>query len=175
MRVWKWIGLYCSQQPRASKYLLPLSWLGGMLLGFSFALLAKDVLLQQFFGILYAQTTFVSILLASVFPYLLCALFYWLEQDWMIYFICFFKSACFMYCALAVGVACGSAAWLVRVLFLFTDCCTIPVLYYYCSCLIRADDSLGKLLHWGVHIYACMIPVADYCIVSPFFLSVLLS
>ena len=168
------IIVFLSQQPKAGKYLLPMSWLSGMLLGFSFAFLAGRTHLHVFHDTLCAQTSFVSIFLVSFFPFLLCKISTHTEQRWLIYLTCFLKSALFAYCAMAIGFACGSSAWLIRLLLLFTDSCTIPVFYYYCSCLTRSDGCIDRWLHYGVFIYAFMIPLIDHCFISPFLFSVLL-
>ena len=113
-----------------------------------------------------------GLLTVVALPFLMSFFAAWIQWPWLLYPIAFFKA--FLVSFLGLGVLCayGSAGWLIRLLLLFSECCTLPLLIL---CWIRLLSGQGRrLLPAASAVFtASLIGSFDYCIVSPFLARVL--
>lgn len=165
--------LYLSQWRISGRVLLCFCWILGVLLGFSSALMAKDILFSMMPGFVFGSVSIVGILAVSVVPLLLSAIVVYLSEYWMIYFLCLTKAFCFSFCATGISLSFGCAAWLITSLLMFSDLLTIPILFLY-SCLSVQSFTGKRLVLFGCCFAACCcIGIVDYCFIVPFLNTVL--
>lgn len=153
---------------KVRKYLLFLSWCIGLLLGVSAAANAGSNLPTMIRSATLCPVSIPGLLASTVFPFLCSAYAVSFSEPWLLLPISTLKAFSFSFCAFGVNLAFGSAGWLVRLLFLFSDACVIPLLFFY---WLRHFDNTPahpdkELL--GCIIAAIAIGAADYCLVSPF-------
>lgn len=149
--------------------LLAFFWCVGLPLGMRTAL-RSDGLIAVFQCAVQVVPSPVGLLTASVAPFLLCGFAVYLSEPWLLLIISGVKAFNFGYCACGTILAFGQGSWLVRFLFLFSDCCLIPLLLLYCVRHIRsrtADWELRACL-----IIAVLIAFFDYWVISPFLVSI---
>jgi len=113
--------------------------------------------------------------LASVtfLPFLFSAFAVYFSHTQFLLPICFLKAFMFSCCAFSATWSFGSAGWLVRLLLQFTDICTLPLL-----CWFWIRHKSGELSRFWQDIVLCgllvtVVCVVDYCIVSPYLVSLI--
>lgn len=152
---------------RFCKHLLALCWCLGLLLGI-LAASASDDLVSMMRRSLSCPVSIPGLLAATVLPFLLSAYAVSLSEPWLLLPICMVKAFGFGFCAFGVSLAFGSAGWLVRLLFLFSDVCVIPVLFFYWLRHIRGDAARSYRDLVCCLIAAVAIGAMDLYFVSPF-------
>lgn len=107
--------------------------------------------------------------LAAVYlPFLFAAYAVSIDNPKLLLVLCFVKAFAFSFCGCLVFNAYGTAGWLVRLLLLFTDVFTIPVLIWYC---LRHIDSQIYSAKRDLIICILLITIVvcfDYFVISPF-------
>ena len=160
----------------ADKYLLPSKkryycfllvcvWIFGLLIGiclykpFSFTLMCSTV----------SQPVSIVGLFAIIFLPLIFSYFSFLmNKPIIILIVCFIKAVAFGFSGILISQTYASASWLVRLLFLFSDCCCVLVLfvlwfrYIHNSCKYRVSDISVSF------IVGYMIAITDFIVISPF-------
>lgn len=150
------------------KYFLIFSWCGGLFFGVSAACCSKDNLVPMIRAASTCPASLSGLLLSVALPFLISAFAITISEPWLLFPISALKAFCFGFCACGVNLAFGSAGWLVRVLFLFSDVCVIPLMFLF---WLRYFDGKSLNLHKELAIWiiiAVCIGVADYCLISPF-------
>lgn len=158
---------------KVSTRLLAFSWCLGMLLGMLAATAASDTLIPMMRRAVYCPVSIPGLLAATVLPFLFSAYAVSLSEPWLLLIISALKAFSFAFCACGVSLAFGQSGWLVRFLFLFSDCCLIPVLFLY---WIRHISGKGNGKRWELPVCigaALLIGCIDYCFVAPFLVSLL--
>lgn len=159
--------------PGVGSLLLGLSWIVGMVIGVFFAHGAKETLMPLIQQSVVSHSTALGSLCAVLLPFLFSALAVSFSEPWLLLLISVYKAFSFTFCASGVGLAFGDSSWLVRILFLFSDLCLIPVLYIYWLRHLRKDSrsrpwELSCCLGWAVLV--CGI---DYWFIAPFLASIM--
>ena len=152
---------------RASHVLTSI-WLGGLFMGGFAAFTAVDAL-QVLFPPTLSAGIFPIFALMSVFlPFLLSALAVYFSVPWLLAVICGVKAFCFGFCGFGLCVVYGSCSWLLHLIFMFTDFCSLPFLYFYWLRFLRRDSrpSWATNVCFGSVLF--MICTIDRCIISPF-------
>ena len=95
------------------------------------------------------------------------------DRRHLLYPLLFFRSFTAVLWGSAVTLAFGSAGWLIRFLFLFSDIFTAPLYFWFCS--RRLSEKTPPLLQdlILVSLGSLMIGLIDITLVSPFLLSLL--
>lgn len=107
-------------------------------------------------------------LFAVLLPFLISAIAVYFTQVWLIFPVSFLKAFSFAYVAASVTQAFGTCGWLIRLLLLFTDVCTVPILFW---CWLRfLNGSLNKRSAEMMLCAAICIAICgfDYFVISPF-------
>ena len=143
-------------------------WLAGLILGTYFAAVSGN---YYFLLMHVAPTCPVSIvgLTATVLlPFLFTAYAVYKDRPWMLYGICFLKVFTFGFCGFGITAAYGSAGWLVRFLFQFSDICSVPILCWFALRNLNGRNANLKREFWiclGLNLIICCL---DLCYISPF-------
>jgi hypothetical protein len=119
------------------------------------------------------QPSIPGLLFSTLIPFLLSAFAVYLSVPKLLFGICFCKAFLLGYVCCGVFAAFGSAGWLVRWLFLFTDLWGAALLYHYCGRHISGvrTFSPGVLTVYGCLLlvvaltdYGCIVPLLQRCL-----------
>ena len=153
---------------KSSPFFLAVVWCAGLILGVKFASAPSAASVSLMGQAPLCPASIVGLMGAALLPFLLTAFAVFLKQPWMILLIAFCKAVSFGYSGILTIMAFGSSGWLVRLLLMFTDICTVPVL---CWLWLRhipgnlqitsADLALGAAAVIG-------FGSLDYCLISPY-------
>lgn len=158
---------------RACTPILALSWIIGILIGVYSGISAGPFVLSLMRMAGDAHMSIVGLLVCMSLPFLISAFLLSLRIPWFVPVVAFFKACSYGFCALAIVRAFGSAGFLVKFLFLFSDTLTLPVLYWFwlrqlsCSC-----GSLKKDLVTALGIVAVIV-LLDHLLISPFLVNII--
>lgn len=170
----KRISLQAFFQHRVGFLFLGLLWFCGILCGVLVAFVAESSVSALMRTLLSSRVSIVCLMTVTFLPFLLAAFAAFISLPQLIYPLSFLEAFSVGYCNSCVAVAFGDAAWLVRWLYLFSSCCSTPVLYWFFSrCVqqennqLRRDCAVGAVLLFAI---GCI----DYLFVSPFAASLFL-
>ena len=106
-------------------------------------------------------------------PFLIAAFADLISRAEWIPAICFFKGVLFSCHVFTVEHLYGSAAWLARFLFLFSDTTTIVFFLWFCvRCMLNGKRTLWKdFLVCSIAVLLCGI--TDVCLISPFWMKII--
>ena len=112
---------------------------------------------------------FCSIFLPLIFTYLSVIT----EKPVIIWIVCFLKSAAYSFSCVFLSQHFGSASWLVRVLFLFSDSCSLLALFilWFGICGCEHAGRRYSFLFCGT--FCILIAAIDYFFISPFVMGLL--
>ena len=121
-------------------FILAYSWIIGLLLGIT---VAKNVTIS--FPALTAASqnhSFTSALIVIVFPYIVSVLLMYMGLAQFIPAVAFLKSFNFAYVSWILMRDFGSASWLIQFLMMFSDCVSLPLLWWlWCRSLKSGHTS----------------------------------
>lgn len=163
---------FLSQWGRFSKCAMAPCWLIGLLLGFCAAECAAFSLVQIVPYYAFGRVSLVQLLAACVLPFVVTYISAYLNAYWLACILSLWKAFSFGYCAVGIGLAYGSAGWLMRSLLLFSDGMILPALLFYWLYFARKGKAVGKMAVI-LAIYAAGIAVFDYCFITPLLHAVL--
>lgn len=158
-----------SKLPRWSRkkdlLVLAFSWTLGLVLGLLCAESAGDAFASLVRAAGDSRVSIFGLLATVMLPFLLSA--FSSRGPWVIIVIAFLKAFLVCYTGYGVMMAFGGAGWLVRLLLLFSQCCTVPVLYWF-----WIDRLISQRKHWirtALPVLVVLIIGSfDYYVVSPF-------
>ena len=131
-------------QRKCTVIALVCSWLSGLCFGF---LAAKNVAID--FCTLCAalqKEAAVSIFAVMLFPFVVSILLVYMRQSWLLTVIAFFKSFSFVYVSRILMRDFGSSGWLIQFLIMFSDCASLPLLWWlWCRLLDSKREALLSL------------------------------
>lgn len=114
---------------------------------------------------LSGRVSIVGLASVSVLPFLFSAFAVSLYLPRLFRVVAYCKALTFSYVALGIWAAYGSGAWLAHLLLMFSDICTIPLLWLY---WLRHSEAPGRDGDGCYLITLIFIGSLDYFIVSPF-------
>lgn len=153
---------------KGSTLFLAFFWFLGLAFGILFFLLSGDSFVSLMRGTLTSSVSIIRVLCVSLLPFLLSAFAVFISEPRLLLLICFGKAFLFSFVSFGVIQAFGSAGWLVRWLLLFSDCASVPVLYWF---WLRNISGNSRFCFWEICGFLSMellIGSIDYCLVSPF-------
>ena len=157
-------ALWC----KLSYFVLALFWFTGLILGITCSLAADESVFALMRLAPRCQVSIVGLFAVMLLPFLFTAVAVWFHKPWLILPIACFKAVSFGYSNLVTVLSFGSAGWLVRILLLFSDICTLPVLCWLWLRYIPGNRSL-KHSDLAVCIVAILIiGCIDHCFVLPY-------
>lgn len=147
---------------------LGFSWCLGLFAGVLIAYLASDSLSQMMPTAVESCASIVGLLFTVSLPFLLSAFAVSVAGAWLLIPIAFLKAFVFAFLGFGLITAYHCAGWLLRILFMFADCCTMPLLYnYWLKCCSGTSNSLW--MSATAHLIPTLaIGILDFCVISPF-------
>lgn len=149
-----------------SAFTLAFLWLLGLVLGAYLGMKCPVSYLHTLYFAAASPPTIFGLFISTFLPFVFCMYGSYRKKKWLIYISCFYKVFTFSFCSAALSVAFGSAGWLIRFLFRFTDFMTLGVLCWFC---IRSMMGILREQDYIICVAICVpFGIFDYCIVSPF-------
>lgn len=146
-------------------------WISGLMSGVFLFFAADRPIHPQLHLAAGSPVSFPALMGIALLPLLICALAVYLDQHWMIFVCAFGKALLFSHVSVGIWTAFGSAGWLVRLLFLFSDTMMCGLWYlFWLSCLHGTHRSPVRWM--PVFSGAVLITGADYWIISPLLLRI---
>lgn len=147
--------------------ILAIFWLLGIALGYMFATFVAQNAQFIFRSYIENQTSVLRLWVVHFFPFI-CAVFaHRFSLFYIFYLLNFVKAVSYSFCNFCVIFAFGSAGWLVRILFLFTDAFSSLLLFYFslgCLC----NRSIRKTEYLIIFFSVAVVCIIDGLTVSPF-------
>lgn len=164
---------FCTDSRKKLAVLLALSWCVGIAIGL-FCALHADSLLDSLMRTRVDPSVSISGLLAVFsLPLLFSAFAVYTSQFWLLIPLSFLKAFSFSYVGTLFCCLSESGGWLIRFLYLYSDCFASFLLCRLwircCNCSRR--DGLASCAVTGILFLA--VGIADYRLVSPFLYSLL--
>ncbi len=156
-------------------WFLAFSWCAGLVLGALLALNARSFLVPMICGAAARTPSVIGLFAVTALPFLLSAYAVFISEPRLMLILSALKAMGFGFCACGVSLAFGSAGWLVRFLFLFSDFCGIPALYVFWLRYLSGERrcTLPELGCWVG--FSTAIGIIDLFFISPFLAKLILS
>ena len=109
----------------------------------------------------------------ALLPFLLAAWASWIGLEGLTVLVCLLKGFAFGLLGGGLGLVFGSAAWLVRLLLLFTDWICFPLLCWFC---LRRFTGRRRELWTDLAVCGTLALLAvflEVCVIAPFLASLL--
>ena len=151
------------------KYAIPYlacSWIAGLIFGLwvvGFADFNLPVLNDS-----SSCYTSISIISVAFIPVLMSVLAVYAEKSWLLLVICFLKAFSFAYVSYFVTRTYGSAGWLIQLLVMFSDCISLPFLWWFWCRLLTSTQKISFSTVFPGTLGAIAIGVLDFKVISPF-------
>ena len=146
---------------------LALSWSVGFLFGWFAAMIWFNYFMKSISGLLFGSSGTFVFYLPTFLVFSISALAVYFSFPKLLLFICAMKAFWFGFCGFGICFVYLQCSWLVRLLLMFNDICSLPVLYLY---WIRSLCS-SKGLSFGTHIcfsaLLICIGAVDFVIIAP--------
>ena len=144
------------------------AWLSGFAIGFLGGFLGRDCLISLLCEITPAKDSFIQKTTIVLFPFLLSALAVYLNCPKWLFLICGTKAAHFSFRCFLLYLCYGQACWLSCCLFMFTEICSLPCLFFYCIRHISLRRDRCLYTHVLILILVAVFAILDYRVVSPY-------
>lgn len=142
-------------------------WLAFILAGGIVASLHLECLPGLFHSV-HVGYWYLSAFFPTILPFLFSAFAAYFSKPKLMLPVCFWKAFCFGFCGFGISLVYGQCSWLMRLLLMFSDLCSLPILLFY-----WLRYAFGKRCpDWCVNVSALslllIITTVDYCFISPF-------
>lgn len=147
------------------KLLSGVCWICGLLVGMYAAAGAGDLLLLTMRGNCLAVS--ISGLLITLLPFLLTAIAVFLPHPGFLIPVILWKAFTYGFCAYGLAIVYHGAAWLVRILLMFSQTATVPLLMWLWLRKCNSSELFrsGELAACGAAVV--VVGILDYCLISP--------
>ncbi len=148
--------------------LLACVWMLGLVAGSAVFLSAGTVSASRMPWAFSSQVSIVGLLCVTGLPFLFSAFAVYVSHPGWMLPVVFLKAVSFASVSLGLLTGFGSAGWLMRLLLMFSDLCSLPLLMIF---WIRYLPGERSLRFSGIAVFlfcALAIGSIDYCFVSPF-------
>lgn len=139
-------------------------WLAGMLAGMITVFRVGASVTPSLFGEFFMSTSFLSHLLASIFPIMLIYIGRWLENDYFIYTILFLNGLLFGFCSLYLSSLMDLPVYYVHLFGMFSQGCNSLLLLILAFGIMTCKKQNFSAVHYLVFPVSVMICLADYYI-----------
>ena len=147
---------------------LAFCWFAGLICGILIYLSADETIAPLMLSAVSGSVSIVILLCVTAFPFLFSAIAVFLSLPWLLFLLSFAKAVCFSFVSIAVCEAWHCAGWLIRYLLLFSDCLTVPILYFLWLRYVSGKRRCSCAEMFAFFSAAVLIGSIDYCIITPF-------
>lgn len=156
------------QGRKGFRFYLAFSWMAGLICGSAVAASAETPLFSLMRGALYAPVSIVGVLCVSVLPILFSAYAVFLSNFALLLPICFTKAFLFSFVSLGISWAFASAGWLMKILLLYSDWTSLPILYWFWLRSLSPYRSVGLWETILAFTLMGLLGSIHFSIISPF-------
>lgn len=159
--------IFTGLQRKAGTVCLALFWSAGLFAGFIFYRNTGNSSVSLMCGALNCAVSIVSLLSVILLPFLLSAFAVYFSRPYLLLVIAFVKAFSLAFVSAGLNTAFGAAGWLAQLLLMFSDCCTVPILWLY---WLRYGEKSCKFSLKGTFctiFVVCMVGFFDFYFVSP--------
>ena len=146
--------------------ILAICWINGIVFGVFCYSASPPEVISLMHRMLPCSVSIVGLLNATLIPFLLSALLIALSMPVMLIGLCFLKAFLFSFVSMGVLACAGSGGWLLRYLFLFSDCAALPVLLWYWFASVS-----GKYSQFApfciLFLVLVLVTILDYRFIAP--------
>lgn len=147
---------------------LAFSWIAGMVCGSFFYLWAGESIFILMRSVVYSPVSIVGVLCVSLLPILISAYAVFLSNLSLLLSICFAKAFLFSFVSLGILWAFASAGWLMRILLLFSEWTSLPILYWYWLRCLNPDHRVNLWETAWVCSLMLLMGSIHFRVISPF-------
>ncbi len=147
---------------------LALCWIFGLFFGLFFVSSEGNFLTAAICSGSYRRASFIGLLAITLIPLCLSYVAFIRAKQPILYLICFFKAFAYGACLQAIVLVYGSASWLVRLLFLFSDSCSVVILLWFWYRRIFVGRFHCRKDFLTSVLIAFFLSMFDYFFVSPY-------
>ena len=158
---------------RTSHVLLALFWTVGLLLGSFTSLSADTLLVPTMHTALHSGMSISGLLAALLLPLLITAFAVYIRQPLLLFPVAFVKAFLYSFTGTGLLTAFGSSAWLIRILLMFADSLSLPLLFWVWLRVLSDDQTMALRSIAITAALALMIGCFDYAFVAPFLASLI--
>lgn len=149
-----------------------LSWVFGLISGIAFSY-CSDSFVSLMRGAALSPVSIVGLGAVMILPFLLSAFAVIIDHPGLLIPLAFCKAFLFAACAASVDHSFGDSGWLIRALLMFSDLCSLPVLFWlWTSCFTRGKDHYFRIITISF-VLIILIGSVDFLIIAPFLASVI--
>lgn len=146
-----------------------LCWITGICTGFGIYITHRPLFYSLMRGLAFQPVSIVGLFVSVFLPFLFTYFFITTNKRAYILVFCFLKALSFGFTGAYVISSFGSAGWLMIGLFMFSDCCTLPLLYYlWISTYISHEVDCIKVKFWVCTVLCLVVVWLDFVVISPF-------
>ena len=151
------------------KYAIPClacSWILGLISGL-WAVRFVDFDLPGLEDSFHSYTLF-GVISVALLPVLISTMVVFVERSWLLLPFSFLKAFSFAYVGSLVTGGYGSAGWLIQSLLMFSDCLSLPFLWWFWCRLLKSAQQITFSTIFHITLVAFSIGVLDFKVISPF-------
>ena len=154
-------------------FTLAFCWIFGLIFG---VLIARNVSIEALPLVDSLQNHVPgSLLTVMLFPVAVSVLVMYMDQSWLIPLIAFLKSFSFAYVSWILMQSFGTARWLMQFLMMFSDCLSLPLLWWFWHRLLKSARSSLFQLSILMVLATLAIGMLDIRFISPILSSLQIS
>ncbi len=158
---------------KAGHWFLAFFWIAGLLCGISALLSAPVFFIPLVRSFSSGTMSIVSVLCAAILPFLVSVFLLLLDRPIWLLLFAFIKAFLFSFLSLGILLYYGSSGWISQCFLLFCDIATVPLLYFLCQrSMVR---NVYFCWYETAFVFALVILAGslDFCIISPFWASLI--
>lgn len=151
---------------KPGRHLLAVTWVLGLTVGIFVALFASSSFFLLMRSAIFCKVSIVSLLLSTSLPFFISAYAVFINQPWLIVPVCFIKAFLLSVIACGLLISYHTAGWLLIIVLLFCDICTVPLIWLFWMNHISLDKpliGLDFICFCGIDI--CVVGIYYYWIV----------
>jgi len=170
-RLLQWI--FPQQSRKYHNIFLAFVWLLGLNCGIALFRMSQTTSFSLMHGVFDCSVSIVGLLSVSLLPFLFSAFAVYIRSYLFLVVLCFIKSCLFAFVSMGLICTYTSAGWLIRLLMMFSDICSLVPLWW---CWIRSSSNVPFDSYRSVVIAsfaAVIISCLDYYLVSPILVKLL--
>ena len=151
-------SIFRFRRGRFSNYAIWVSICVGLFLGTYCGVIADSSMFSLMLPTVSRRMSIVCLIASQLLPFLIAAYAAFISNRILLLSMCAVKMFLFAFVGYLVFTAFGSAGWLIRFLFLFSDVVLVPVFCFFCFRLDRKMASIGReLVISGGHVIAVVM------------------
>lgn len=148
-------------------------WTLGLLWGVYCGFRWDMSLIPLMHGCLYGSVSIVCVFCLICLPFMISLLASFWNARVLIYLIAFGKAFLFSFVSLGIFFSFGAAGWLAQLLLMFSEICSLPVLYWFWLDCLERGHGLSALEIFSLLSLLFLIASLDSSCVMPFLASLI--